>query len=175
MFGRETICRVVIDARLIKSRSIPRDYTKDEMITIRERLSKVTELAKEKGITLAYENSLESVSGFSSLLENNPQMSMTLDTANFLNQEQQKHVSDAESVMNLYVQKQKMIPYVHIKSTKDHILQDTVIEDGDFDWKAFLRLYNGPICIELPAGCSFQDCRQRVAVSQNTIRELSDA
>jgi sugar phosphate isomerase/epimerase len=172
MFGAGTICRVIIDPQLIRSRETPSDYTEDEMDIIHKRLSDVMRLAEEKGVVLAYENSFESVSGFTGLLEKNPGMFMTLDTANFLNLKQQKQISNPAAVMQLYKKYQSAIPYVHIKSTKDGVLKDTFIADGDFDWRTFFRLYDGWTCLELPASDQTADCKKRICDSLKALRDI---
>jgi sugar phosphate isomerase/epimerase len=172
IFGPGTISRVIIDPQLIRNRETPMDYTTDEMDIIHEHLAYVNRMANEKGIVLAYENSFESVWGFTDILEKNPGMVMTFDPANFLNCEQQKKISDPDNVMQFYRKYQKAIPYVHIKSTKDGALKDTVVSDGDFDWKAFFKLFDGWACLELPASEKAADCRQRISDSLLVLRDL---
>lgn len=90
MLGNGTVIRAIIDPSLIKSREYPLDYTEEEMAIIHKRLPEVIKMAEERNVLLTYENSYESIWGFTELLERNPTMRMTLDTANFLNIEQQK-------------------------------------------------------------------------------------
>jgi len=170
IFGSDTICRVVIDPHLIRNRETPIDYTIEEMDIIHERLINVNRMANEKEIVLAYENSFESVWGFTDILEKNPGMFMTFDPANFLNCEQQKKISSPDYVMQFYKKYQQSIPYVHIKSTKDSVLKDTFVPDGDFDWKTLFRLFDGWACLELPASEQAADCRKRISDSLLVLR-----
>ncbi len=171
--GSGAICRVVMDPSRISQREQPVDYTTEETALLEARVAEVNKMAADMDLTLAFENAWESPKGYFGMLDRIAGMRATLDTANFLNLGQQRTRNDAREVLALSTAHRAQIPYVHVKSTRNAVLLDTVVADGDFDWKAYAESRNdGSFCIEFPAADSFEESAARTERSIKALHEL---
>ena len=120
---------------------------------------------------LVFENSHEPLSaaqsgeaGIVELLERIPSMSLTFDPGNFMDREHNRSYCAAAALERFYNENKDRLPYVHVKMTKDNIIQPGFIEDGDLA-PAFYRqiLTDGKlVCIELSESEELEDCRSRI-------------
>lgn len=157
VFGEGTCCRVLIAPNTVKGK---KGYTAKEMETILPILGAYVKKAKEMGICLCFENSMEPIFGdgaswfgMNELLERCPGMYVTFDAANATNRTTCVNPSE-EELLRYYQKFSDRIFYFHLKVTKDHQLLDTVEAEGDFRveklFEAFSQNPDMKICLEIP-------------------------
>lgn len=178
MFGKNVISRVTIDTSKINSQPNKIGYTQCEFDIIVKRMNHVIEIASLNHVSLAFENAFEPLCGkpgeyygFTELLKHCRAMKMTLDTANFLNSAQQKELPSQNDVKELFSRFCTQIPYIHIKSTKNNLLENVITANGDFNWLPILQ-EDKWYCIELPAQDNFERCKQMVLDSKYVIATM---
>lgn len=157
IFGPGTCCRVLLAPETVKGQ---KGYTREQVDKMLPVLGKYISRAKELGICLCFENAMEPIFGDGStyygmaeLLEMCPEMCVTFDAANATNNTTCINPSE-EELLRYYHRFSDRIFYFHMKSTKNHVLLDTVEPDGDFRMNALLDAFSAntdmKICLEIP-------------------------
>jgi len=143
VFGSGTYCRVVLSPKTCAGKGGYSDKEADELL---EKVEDYTAQAETFGISLCFENSSETISGkgknllgMNELLTRFPKMLSVLDAANFTNKTTVINPSAAE-VFAYYKRFTGRIPYVHLKSTKEHFLLNQIVADGDVNVLSLLDL-----------------------------------
>lgn len=171
IFGEGTFSRITIAGSAMKSVQSQRGYLKEDFGSLCKIIKKYNEFASSKKICIVYENSLESVAGdgvtyfgMRELMQTNGDMKMTFDPGNFLNRDQEKKLPTWDQVKEFYIEFKDRIPYIHLKSTKDNILTDNLVMDGDIDIRGLVCMASEKdiICIELPAQDELSVCYNNV-------------
>ena len=157
LFGTGTCCRVLLAPETVKGQ---KGYTRGHLEQILPVLQKYVNRSKELGICLCFENAMEPIFGdgctyygMAELLEQCPEMCVTFDAANATNCTTCVNPSE-EELLAYYRRFSDRIFYFHMKSTREHVLLDTVELDGDFHLSALLDAFSAnpdmKICLEIP-------------------------
>ncbi|HUI71715.1 MAG TPA: hypothetical protein VL354_14440, partial [Spirochaetia bacterium] len=124
-----------------------------------------------------FENSHEPLTGsggdagISELLDAIPSMNLTFDPGNAMDREHNRSFCSAADVSRFYGDYRDRLPYVHIKMTKDNIVQPVFVEDGDMP-PAFYREMIADaklLCIELPEAPDLESCKRRVLAARHLL------
>jgi hypothetical protein len=170
IFGQGTFVRVTIAGRVIRDDPAKTGYSQAELATLRERIGEYIKIATEHRVQPVFENSHEPLTGsrgeagISELLASIPSMNLTFDPGNAMDREHNRSFCSAADVRRFYREHHDRLPYVHIKMTKDNVVQPGFVEDGDIE-PAFYRgiLADGKlVCIELPEAEDLESCRRRI-------------
>ncbi len=180
LFGAETFVRLTIAGRVIRDDQSRTGYTKAELATLRERIGTYITRAGQHHVRLVFENSYEPLSaeetgeaGIRELLGAIPEMRLTFDPGNFMDREHNRSYCGAAELKRFYRENRDRLPYVHVKMTKDNIVQPGFISDGDLE-PAFYRqiLTDGKLlCIELSESDDPEDCRRRILAARRMLTE----
>ncbi len=170
VFGPGTFARLTIAGRVIRDNPAKTGYSKAEMGTLEEKIREYISIAGQHRIRPVFENSHEPLTGsggeggISELLAGVPSMSLTFDPGNAMDREHNRSFCGAGDVRRFYQAHRDRLPYIHVKMTKDNIVQPVFVEDGDIE-PAFYRemLADGKlVCIELSEAENLDSCRRRI-------------
>ncbi len=184
VFGPGTFARLTIAGHAIRDDKSRTGYRSGELQTLRERISQYVRIAQERKVRLVFENSSEPMSaaakgeiGIRELLEAVPSMEMTFDPGNFMDRAHNRSWSTAEEIRTFYAAYSKRLPYVHVKMTRDNLVQPELIEDGDLDVGFFRRILaeGKPVCIELSEAEDLETCKQRVSSGKALLEQGASA
>ncbi len=175
-FGEGTCSRVTIAPELIHAEQGKIGYSAEEFQVLSERISEYSRYAAERGIVLAFENSLEPLNGFEALLSAVPEMRMTFDTANTFNEVNTGKPLSWIQLRDFTRRCAHQIPYVHLKSFKNGETCADLIPDGEVPLAELIPLLNRDawLCVELPADESLASCRQRVETGLALVLRLTN-
>jgi sugar phosphate isomerase/epimerase len=180
VFGPDTFARLTIAGRVIRDNPSRIGYSHAELDTLRERIEGRIRTAGERRVRLVFENSHEPTTaarsgevGIHELLAAIPAMNLTFDPGNFMDREHNRSYCDAPALKRFYRENRNRLPYVHVKMTRDNIVQPTLIEDGDLE-PGFYRqmLADGKlVCIELSEADELRECRRRILDARRMLTE----
>lgn len=158
-FGKGVLSRITIAASRIANIPGKKGYSRSEFAEVCKVIGKYHKLAAEKDVTIVYENSVEppwgdgeTYFGIGEILTANKDIKLAFDPSNFLTKQSVRVLPEWEEAEAFFRKFREQIPYIHIKSTKDNVLQEELILDGDADILNLLRSAapDTYICIELP-------------------------
>lgn len=170
IFGQGTFVRLTIAGRVIRDNAAKVGYSSEEVATLRERIQEYIRMAAEHRVLPVFENSHEPLTGsggeagISELLLGIPSMNLTFDPGNAMDREHNRSFCCAADIRKFYQDYRDRLPYVHVKMTKDNIVQPVFVENGDIS-PVFYRemIADGKlICIELPEAQDLESCKRRV-------------
>jgi len=177
IFGPGTCLRLTIAGRVIRDDAVKIGYSNEELATLQERVKEYIRIAAEYRVMPVFENSHEPLSGsggeagISELLAVVPSMNLTFDPGNAMDREHNRSFCGAADIRKFYNDYRDRLPYVHVKMTKDNIVQPLFVEDGDIP-PAFYRemVADGKlICIELSEAQDLESCKRRVLAARQLL------
>ncbi len=174
LFGNGTCSRVVIAPDLIDAANGKSGYSNEEFEVIVCNIREHIDTAKENGVHLVFENSLETINEFDALLEAIPDMLATFDIANFFNHKETGAEETWADLKTFSIRRKHQLPYVHLKSCKNRVLQQELLRDGDVPLdELFNHLHeNAVLCVELPLSYDLDCCNRRVKNGLDLTRSL---
>lgn len=176
LFGAGTCARVVVAPAAVE-RATGR-YAERDLDRLAIRLEEYLRVAAEHGITLAFENSAETLAGFEALLARVPGLDAALDTANCFAAAAATGTPLSWNELKGFVQRRRgRIPYVHLKSSVAGVVQPDLLAHGDFPLGELLPLLaeNAWLCVELPADGDLASCQARIRRGLDTLRRSTPA
>jgi len=177
IFGPGTFVRLTIAGRVIRDNAAKVGYSTEELATLREQVQEYIRIAAEHRVLPVFENSHEPLTGsgkdagIRELLDAIPSMNLTFDPGNAMDREHNRSFCSAADISRFYRDYRDRLPYVHIKMTKDNIVQPVFVEDGDIP-PAFYRemIADGKLlCIELPEAPDLESCKRRVLAARHLL------
>jgi len=170
VFGPGTFVRLTIAGRVIKDNPAKAGYSKEELATLKQRVREYIRVAGEHRVLPVFENSHEPLTGSGveagvcELIAGVPSMNLTFDPGNAMDREHNRSFCSAADIRKFYQDYCDRLPYVHVKMTKDNIVQPVFAEDGDIP-PTFYRemIADGKLlCIELPEAPDLESCKRRI-------------
>ncbi len=171
-FGDGTCSRIVIAPELINAGEGKIGYSRAEFQSLEKHLCEYCRYAADRGVTLTFENSLETLSGFEAFLDAEPEMRMTLDTANTFNSENTGAELTWPAFREFIIRRKGQIPYVHLKSSRDGVTVPDLLENGDVPLAELIGLIQQDawLCVELPMHENLSFCMSRVSAGRSLLR-----
>jgi sugar phosphate isomerase/epimerase len=170
VFGPGTFVRLTIAGRVIKDNPARVGYSNEELARLKQRVREYITVAGEHRVLPVFENSHEPLTGSGAeagireLILAVPSMNLTFDPGNAMDREHNRSFCSAADIRKFYQDYREKLPYVHVKMTRDNIVQPVFVEDGDIQ-AAFYRgmIADGKlICIELPEAPDLESCERRI-------------
>ncbi len=180
LLGPGTYVRVTIAGRAIRDSAAKRGYSAGEVARLKDGIERSVRLAEERGLRLVFENSHEPLAapggaeaGMRELLAAVANLELAFDPGNFMDRLHNRAPCSGPEVSAFYRENSGRIPYVHVKMTKDGIVQPWLIPDGDVG-PAFYRgmIQDGKlVCIELPEAEDADSCKRRILDARRMLEE----
>jgi Sugar phosphate isomerases/epimerases len=183
VFGEGTFSRVTIAYQNIIDIPWKLGYTKEEFDKLRIAIKKCIHMADAKGIKIVFENGGEPLYGdqagyygIGELLDEIPDMKLAFDPANLLNKQETRAVPRWDEVIEFSCKFKDQIPYMHVKATKDNILLDNLILDGDIDYHGLMGCVRDGtmICLELPSISDKELCMKNVLDAMHLLSKMPE-
>lgn len=175
LFGAGTCSRIVIAPERIGAETGTVDYSAADLAIISGHIRDTIAYAVGRGVIPVFENSVETLRGFDALLEDIPEMRMTLDSANSFVAENTGEPLTWPMFRDFIIRRRDRIPYVHLKSSRSGTVVPELLENGDVPLAELLSLLNETawLCVELPAEGTPACCFQRLEDGFERVRRLS--
>lgn len=181
VFKGQRFSRVTLSPSLVDTTNSGYNHVDFQQIVTN--VETVLKLAKEKGVRIVLENSLESLTaagdyiGIDEFMIKAGNSDLCLDFSNLLiteNVSLRPSVSQIYSFVDLY---KNRIPYVHFKSTINNQLLDYFKSEADLSVPELLRLLkNGTyLCVELPPQRNPDQLKERILSAKNKLEGVFNA
>ena len=170
VFGQGTFVRLTIAGQVFRDNTARQGFSNAELAALQERIRQYMKMAAEHRVLPVFENSHEPLTGsagaagISELLAAVPSMNLTFDPGNAMDREHNRSFCGAADIRKFYQDYRDRLPYVHLKMTKNNIVQPGFVEDGDIPL-AFYRqmIADGKLaCIELPEAQDLESGTRRI-------------
>lgn len=171
LFGEGTCSRIVIAPELMANQT---GYTAEEFQALEKHIREAVTYAMERGVTLVFENSQETLDGFEAFLEAVPEMRMTLDTANTFNDENTGEALVWPAFREFIIRRKGQIPYVHLKSSREGKTVPDLLENGDVPLAELFPLLQASawLCVELPTEGTLASTFKRVQTGKKLVSQF---
>lgn len=180
VFGKGSMSRILIAPSNIMGESNKLGYSSDELLKITKTIAGYNKVAAEYGVALVYENSCEplfgdevSYFGMADILKESPDMKITFDSANCMNKDNTRLISNENEVISFCRRFCSQIPYMHVKSTENSILKSNLLLKADLNILNILKILNDNalVCVELPSESDLELCKSKIIEGKNLLIE----
>lgn len=180
IFGENTVCRTIIGTPAIFGKTRAIGYNFEQLEYVNKKLKQYDIIAKQNGIIIAYENSMERLFGnnecygLSDLVDKTDGISIAYDMANAMNSKLCIGCATASDVGMFYQRYKKNIPYIHIKTSNNGFIGEKLLLDADVNLGKFLSFVDDNVwtCLELPASSNIQLTRGNVIDGQKILLNI---